>query len=101
MMLRVVKTLLHERFREVSLALSRETPVEPVVAGCDSKQMLTPHPIPPPHTFTPFLNPPKISTSQNTKTQSTSQKPIQKSRNKATHQNQYNDLKHKLKTQSA
>ena len=43
---------------------------------------LTPHltSYTPPYTFTPFLNPPKISTFQNTKTQSTSQIPHRKSK---------------------
>ena len=44
-----------------------------------SKHMLALHltSYTPPYIFNPFLNPPNISTSQNTKTQSTSQQPIQ------------------------
>ena len=53
-----------------------------------SKQGLTPHLMPytPPYTFTPFLNPPKISTLKSRKTQSTSQNQHNNPENKATHQ---------------
>ena len=71
-----------------------------------SKHRLTPHltSYTPPYTFSPFLNPPKISTPQNTKTRSTPQltiKQIEQPKTQSTYQhNTKSQYTNKIKTTS-